>query len=102
MSLWQKMLDRAEPIFTQLEAHGAFLMRVLADGEVVVQAYGVLEPLDIVRAARGAAPFYPNAQTLEVCSVRPDVGGAIVRRVVRFTAQAVPTSSAQQREAVSA
>ena len=80
--LWQAMLEESAHIHAQLHKRGFTFMRVLADGVIVVSAYGVLEPSDVMRAARDTAPFYPYTNTLEVFGVRSSPSGALTKRVL--------------------
>ncbi len=80
--LWQAMLEEAHHIHAQLHKRGFTFMRVLADGVIVVSAYGVLEPSDVQRAARDTAPFYPHTNTLEVFGVVSSPSGAVTKRVL--------------------
>ena len=80
--LWQAMLEESAHIHAQLHKRGFTFMRVLADGVIVVSAYGVLEPSDVTRAARDTAPFYPHTNTLEVFGVRSSPSGAVTKRVL--------------------
>ena len=101
MSTWSQMADSAPRILEKLTRHGFTALRVLADGEIVASVYLVSTEQHIREAALSAAPYYPNTQRLEVQGVRSSPQGAVVRSIVTFTAQVVPTVNAQQQEAVS-
>ena len=98
MSTWSQMADSAPRILEKLTRHGFTALRVLADGEIVASVYLVSTEQHIREAALSAAPYYPNTQRLEVQGVRSSPQGAVVRSIVTFSAQPMPSSSDCQQE----
>lgn len=80
--LWQAMLEESAYIHAQLHKRGFTFMRVLADGVIIVSAYGVFEPSDVQRAARDTAPFHPHSKMLKVFGVRSSPSGAVTKRML--------------------
>ena len=100
--VWLEVVKHSERILEKLTQHGFTALRCIADGETVVSAYLVAGPDNVAGAARAALPFYPHTRRLEVQGVKADVGGAVVRSIVTFTAQALPSSGGFQQDGVSA
>ena len=99
--VWCRMADSAARILEKLTQYGFTALRCIADGEIVASVYLVSTEQHIREAALSAERYYANTQRLEVQGVRSSPQGAVLRSIVTFTAQAVPSSSAQQQEGVS-
>ena len=100
-AVWLEMAQSAGRILEKLQKHGFTALRCVADGEMVVSVYLISSEQHVKEAALSAARYYSSAQQLEVLGVRSSPQGAVVRSIVTFTAQVVPTVNAQQQEAVS-
>ena len=100
-AVWLEMAQSAARILEKLQKHGFTALRCIADGQIVVSAYLITTVQHVKEAASSAERYYPHTQRLEVLGVRADVSGAVVRPIVAFTAQALPTSRTQQQEEVS-
>ena len=98
MSTWSQMADSAPRILEKLTRHGFTALRVLADGEIVASVYLVSTEQHIREAALSAERYYANTQRLEVQGVRSSPQGAVVRSIVTFSAQPMPSSSDCQQE----
>ena len=98
MSLWLEMADSAPRILEKLQKHSFSAIRCIADGRIVVSVYLVSTEQHIKEAASTAERYYANTQRLEVQGVSSSPQGAVVRSIVTFSAQPMPSSSDCQQE----